>query len=383
LLLDKKSHCWYIQTRPPTSKTFKIKHQKSAKVTAHSECEMEQMTIEQRKADHLFLNLEKEVQFRELTNGLERYRFEHQALPQIDQVGIDLGTTFLGKPLRYPFLISSMTGGTGEALRINLNLARAAQACGIGMGVGSQRAAIEDWSLAETFQVRPAAPDILLLANLGAVQLNYSYTVDHCRLAVEMIEADALILHLNPLQEALQPEGDENFDGLLGKIEAVCKALEVPVVVKEIGNGLSGRAVRQLADAGVAAVDVAGAGGTSWSRVEMYRAHTERDRRVAAQFIDWGIPTAEAIQQARRAVPDLPLVASGGIYTGLEIAKAIALGADVAAMARPFLKAAVVSAETVQEATEELVQTLRIVMFCIGAPNLAALKNTPHLHKIQ
>ena len=341
------------------------------------------MTIEQRKAEHLRINLEEEVQFREVTTGLEQYRFQHQALPEIDPDAIDLSTTFLGKPLRYPFLISSVTGGFREAQRLNLNLARAAQACGIGMGVGSQRAAIDDWSLAETFQVRPVAPDTLLMANLGAVQLNYGYTVDHCRLAVEMLQADALILHLNPLQEALQPEGDRNFSGLLSKIEVVCRVLEVPVVVKEVGAGLSGKVVRQLANAGVAAVDVAGAGGTSWSRVEMYRARTGRDRRVAAQFVDWGIPTAEAIQQARRAAPDLPLVASGGIYTGLEAAKAIALGADVAAMARPFLKSAAISAEAVEEATGELAQTLRIAMFCIGAPDLTALKTTPHLHKIQ
>jgi isopentenyl-diphosphate delta-isomerase len=341
------------------------------------------MTTENRKADHLRLNLEEEVQFRETTTGLEQYRFLHQALPEIDLAAVDLSTTFLGKSLCYPFLISSMTGGTGEALRLNLNLARAAQACGIGMGLGSQRAAIEDWSLAETFQVRPAAPDVLLLANLGAVQLNYGYAIEHCRLAVEMLQADALILHLNPLQEALQPEGDGNFGGLLSKIEAICKTLQVPVVVKEIGAGLSGRIVRQLVDVGVAAIDVAGAGGTSWSRVEMYRARTERDRRVAARFVDWGIPTAEAIQQARRAAPTLPLIASGGIYTGLEAAKAIALGADVTAMARPFLKAADISTEAVEEVIEELAQTLRVAMFCVGAPDLAALKNTPYLYKIR
>jgi isopentenyl-diphosphate delta-isomerase len=344
---------------------------------------MQNMTMQERKADHLRLNLEEEVQFRRVTTGLERYRFEHQALPEIDLAAINLSTTFLGKHLRYPFLISSMTGGTGEALHINLNLARAAQACGIAMGIGSQRAAIEDGSMAETFQVRPAAPDILLLANLGAVQLNYGYTTEHCRQAVEMIQADALILHLNPLQEALQPEGEGRFGNLLNKIEAVCQTLEVPVVVKEVGAGLSGRVVRQLADVGVAAVDVAGAGGTSWSRVEMHRARTERDRRVAAQFVDWGLPTAEAIQQARRAAPDLPIIASGGIYTGLEVAKAIALGADVAAMARPFLKAAAISTEATEEVTEELAQTLRVAMLCIGAPNLAALKNSPFLTRIQ
>jgi isopentenyl-diphosphate delta-isomerase len=344
---------------------------------------MQNMTMHERKADHLRLNLEEEVQFRRVTTGLERYRFEHQALPEIDLAAINLSTAFLGKHLRYPFLISSMTGGTGEALHINLNLARAAQTCGIAMGIGSQRTAIEDASMAETFQVRPVAPDILLLANLGAVQLNYGYTIEHCRRAVEMIQADALILHLNPLQEALQPEGEGRFGDLLNQIAVVCQTLEVPVVVKEVGAGLSGRVVRQLADAGVAAVDVAGAGGTSWSRVEMHRARTERARRVAAQFVDWGIPTAEAIQQARRAAPDLPIIASGGIYTGLEVAKAIALGADVTAMARPFLKAAAISTEATEEVTEELAQTLRVAMLCIGAPNLAALKNSPFLTRIQ
>jgi isopentenyl-diphosphate delta-isomerase len=341
------------------------------------------MTIEQRKADHIRLNLEGEVQFRRVTTGLEGYRFQHQALPEIDLASIELGTGFLGKPLRFPFLISSMTGGTDEARRINLNLARAAQACGLGMGVGSQRAAIEDGELAESFRVRHVAPDILLMANLGAVQLNYGYTVDHCRRAVDMIQADALILHLNPLQEALQPEGDGDFANLLSKIEAVCRGMDVPVLVKEIGAGLSARVVHRLKSAGVAAVDVAGAGGTSWSRVEMHRARTDRARRVAAQFIDWGIPTAEAIRQARRAAPDLPLIASGGIYSGMDAAKAIGLGADLTAMARPFLKAAAVSTEAVLEATEELAQTLRVAMFCIGARNLAALKNTPYLQKIQ
>lgn len=340
------------------------------------------MIIEQRKADHIRLNLKEDVRFREVTTGLENYRFQHQALPEIDLASIALNTRFLGKPLRLPFLISSMTGGTDKARHLNLNLARAAQACGIGMGVGSQRAAIEDHQLAESFRVRHVAPDILLLANLGAVQLNYGYMVDDCRRAVDMIQADALILHLNPLQEALQPEGDGDFSSLLSKIEAVCQGLDVPVVVKEIGAGLSARVVRRLKNAGVAAVDVAGAGGTSWSRVEMHRARTERARRVAAQFIDWGIPTAEAIRQARRAAPDLPLIASGGIYTGIDAAKAIGLGANVTAMARPFLKAAAVSAEAVQETTEELAQTLRVAMFCIGASNLAALKNTPHLQKI-
>jgi len=197
-----------------------------------------------------------------------------------------------------------MTGGTSEAARINRNLALAAQAHGVALGVGSQRAALEHPELAFTFQVRREAPDIMLFANLGAVQLNYGYTTDDCRRAVEMIEADALILHLNPLQEALQPEGNTRFAGLAAKIEEVCRALEVPVVVKEVGWGISEQAARMLAEAGVAAIDVAGAGGTSWSQVEMHRAPTAFQRQLAAAFVAWGIPTAESILAVRRAAPD-------------------------------------------------------------------------------
>ncbi|MFN3929561.1 MAG: type 2 isopentenyl-diphosphate Delta-isomerase, partial [Thermoflexus sp.] len=225
--------------------------------------------ISQRKADHIRINLEEDVSFGQLTTGFERLRFVHRALPELDLQEVDLSTTFFGKTLKAPLLISSMTGGTEEAGRINRNLAEAAQARGIAMGLGSMRAALERPELLPTFQVRRYAPDILLFANLGAVQLNYGYTVDHCRRAVELVKADALILHLNPLQEALQPEGDTNFAGLLRKIEAVCKALPVPVVVKEVGWGISEEVARLLADAGVAAIDVAGAGGTSWSQVEM------------------------------------------------------------------------------------------------------------------
>ncbi|HEY74714.1 MAG TPA: type 2 isopentenyl-diphosphate Delta-isomerase [Thermoflexia bacterium] len=332
---------------------------------------------EERKSEHLRISLEEDVSFHTLTAGFERYRFEHCALPELDLAAVDLSTSLLGKRLNAPLLISSMTGGTAEARDLNQRLAQAAQQAGVGMGLGSLRAALEDPSLLPTYQVRDVAPDILLLSNLGAVQLNYGYTVDHCRRAVEMVEADGLILHLNPLQEALQPEGQTDFSDLLRKIEAVCRALEVPVVVKEVGWGLSADVARRLADAGVAALDVAGAGGTSWSQVEMYRSHSDTEREVAAAFRDWGIPTAEALRQVRRAVPHLPVIASGGIRDGIQMAKAIALGAAACGIAHPFLLAAARSVEAVAEAINVVVTQLRVAMFAVGAQNLAALARVP------
>lgn len=329
-----------------------------------------------RKADHIRINLEEDVRSG-LTTGLERYRFVHQAVPELDLAAVDTAVTLFGKPLTAPLLISSMTGGTDEARRINHTLAEAAQAAGIAMGLGSQRAAVENPALAATFQVRHVAPDILLFANLGAVQLNYGYGLDHCRRAVDMIQADALILHFNALQEAVQPEGDGNFAGLLGRIEAVCRALPVPVIAKEVGWGFSEQAARRLAEAGVAAIDVAGAGGTSWSQVEMHRAQTATQRRIAAAFIDWGIPTAEAIQNVRRAAPALPVIASGGLRDGIDVAKCLALGASLGGLAGPFLKAAAVSVAAVTEAIGELSRELRIAMFAAGAGNIAALQATP------
>jgi len=243
--------------------------------------------------------------------------------------------------------------------------------------VSAQRAAIENPSLAPTFQLRDAAPDILLFANLGAVQLNYGYTADHCRRAVEMIQADALVLHLNAVQEAVQPEGDGNFAGLVRKIEAVCRSLPVPVIGKEVGWGMSEQAARQLASAGVAAIDVAGAGGTSWSQVEMHRAKTDSQKRVAAAFMDWGIPTADAIQNVRRAAPRLPVIASGGLRDGVEMAKCLALGAGLCGMAGPFLKAAAVSTEAVTEAIAEVAREIRIAMFAAGAGRIEQLQKTP------
>ncbi len=331
----------------------------------------------QRKADHIRINLEQDVRFPRLTTGLERYRFIHQALPELDLDRIDMTSTLFGKKLAVPLLISSMTGGTQQAGRLNRILATAAQAHGMAMGLGSQRVVIENPEVIDTFQVRSVAPDILLFANLGAIQLNYGYGVEHCQRAVDMVEADALILHLNVLQEAVQAEGDTRWAGLLDKIEQVCARLSVPVIGKEVGWGLSEQAARQLADAGVAALDVAGAGGTSWSEVEYHRSPTTFHAQVASSFDDWGIPTAESIEMAGRAAPDLPLFASGGLRSGIDVAKCIALGASLCGMAGPFLRAAATSDEALDEVIRITVAQLRIAMLCVGAPTFEALRQTP------
>ena len=326
-----------------------------------------------RKADHIRINLEEEVSSK-LSNGLERYFFIHEALPEINLSDITISQELFNKTLESPLIISSMTGGTEEAQKINLNLAQAAEKTGIAMGVGSQRAAIENPSLAPSFQIRSVAPTTILFANLGAIQLNYGYTIDECRQAVDMIEADALILHFNSIQEAVQPEGDTNFKGLLSKIEEVCSKISVPVIAKEVGWGFSGKTARALGNAGVTAIDVAGAGGTSWSQVEMYRAQNLAQRRLAEGFIDWGIPTAESIIQVKEAAPDLVIFASGGLRSGIEIAKSIALGALAGGMASPFLKAAVESPEHVIDLINEIAHQIKVCMFGAGLETLEALK---------
>jgi len=325
-----------------------------------------------RKSDHIRINLEKDVRST-LTTGLEKVLFIHRALPELNLSEVDTSLKLFGKSLRSPILISSMTGGTTEASRINQTLAEAAEKCGLAMGVGSQRAAIEDQRLAYTFQIRKYAPNALIFANLGAIQLNYGYSIEHCLKAVDMIEADALILHLNALQEALQPEGDTNFAGLLPRIAIICRQMPVPVIVKEVGWGISEEDARLLASVGVAAIDVAGAGGTSWSQVEMYRMEDVSLARIASAFRNWGIPTADSIGMARHSAPGLPIFASGGISDGIEVAKCIALGATLVGMAGRFLKAAAISLDETLTTIREIQRELQVCMFAAGAANLELL----------
>jgi isopentenyl-diphosphate delta-isomerase len=329
-----------------------------------------------RKDDHLRICLQEDVQFQQVTNGLERYQFTHCCLPEINLEDVDISTNFLGKSLAAPLLISSMTGGTERGKIINLRLAELAQTYKLAMGVGSQRVALEKPEVADTFNVRYLAPDILLFANLGAIQLNYTYGLEQCLKVVDVLEADALILHLNPLQECIQPQGDTNFKELLDKIEKLCQKLPVPVIAKEVGNGISAKMASKLIDAGVAAIDVAGAGGTSWAKVESERAENHLQRQLGQTFSDWGIPTAECIIQIRQLYPYIPLIASGGLRNGLEVAKAIALGADLAGLAFPFLQAASESSENLVELVNCLIAEITTVLFCTGSANISQLKQT-------
>ncbi|MHB9034950.1 MAG: type 2 isopentenyl-diphosphate Delta-isomerase [Anaerolineae bacterium] len=328
---------------------------------------------EQRKREHLEICLTQDVSSA-IPTGLERFRLQHQALPELNLDQVSLSTEFLGHTLRAPLLISAMTGGTAAAAELNLRFAQAAQHFGLAMGVGSQRAAIDQPALADTFRVRQYAPDIMLLANLGAVQLNNGFGVAQCKQAVESIGADALVLHLNPLQEALQNGGNTNFGGLCDKIQDICAALEVPVIIKEIGYGISVEAASRLLQAGAAALDIAGAGGTSWSEVERLRAAALLPERIAAGFRGWGLPTADALLALRRAFPSANLVASGGIRSGIDIAKALGLGANLVGIARPLLIAANHSLDELYETLQVYIEQLRISMFCTGSQSLADLR---------
>jgi isopentenyl-diphosphate Delta-isomerase len=363
-------------TEPPTSPTANLPS------ASQSETAEQAAVTQSRKADHLRVCLEEDVQSHQITSGLDRYRFTHCCLPELDYSDIDLTTSFLGKSLNAPLLISSMTGGTELAHLINSRLAAVAQHYRLAMGVGSQRVAIENPQVASTFAVRSIAPDILLFANLGAVQLNYHYGLEECQRAVDWLEADALILHLNPLQECVQTKGDTNFRGLLTKIATLCQQLPVPVIAKEVGNGISPTMAQRLIEAGVSAIDVAGAGGTSWAKVESERAQDVLQRRLGATFANWGLPTAECITGIRAIAPDLPLIASGGLRDGLEVAKAIALGADLAGLALPFLQAASDSEAALHELVEALQAELATVLFCTGNANLAGLRQPDILQQV-
>lgn len=336
-----------------------------------------------RKADHIRICLEEDVQCQQVTNGLESYRFTHCCLPECDRNDIDISSNFFGRNLGAPLLISSMTGGTEQAGIINQRLAAVAQHYKLAMGVGSQRVAVEKPQVADTFAIRRYAPDVLLFANLGAVQLNYQYGVDECLRIIDILEADALILHLNPLQECIQTKGDTNFRGLLDKISKLCNQLPVPVIAKEVGNGISATMAEKLIAVGVAAIDVAGAGGTSWAKVESERAENALQYRLGRTFADWGLPTAECITGIRAIAPKIPLIASGGLRHGLDAAKAIALGADLAGLAMPFLQAAADSEAAVYELAEVLIAEITTVLFCTGNANLYQLKHTGSLQRLQ
>ncbi|MFZ2455506.1 MAG: type 2 isopentenyl-diphosphate Delta-isomerase [Candidatus Altiarchaeia archaeon] len=325
------------------------------------------MKIKDRKLDHLRICIEENVESGK--TGLDDISLIHKALPEIDFNVIDTSVKFLGKTLKYPIIFEAMTGGVDEASRINKDVASVAQEYGLGFGVGSQRAGIEDSALEETFRVRDVAPDVLLIANIGAVQLNYGYGVKECEKAVRMIGADALALHLNPLQEAVQPEGNRDFSGLTKKINDVSKKLSCPVIAKETGCGISGDTARAL---NVSAFDVAGFGGTSWSLVESHRS-AGVEKEIGKTFSSWGIPTAQSIMEV---VPTgKPVIASGGIRTGIDAAKSLALGAQCVGMAQPILTAwSVDGKKGVRDFLDVFIYELKICMFLTGSRNAKELR---------
>lgn len=313
-------------------------------------------------------------------SGFDDIRFEHCALPELDLASVDLGCRLFGKRLAAPILISSMTGGPERAVTLNRHIAEACASLGLAFGVGSQRIALEGQRGGGLGpELRRLAPHAPILANFGAAQLREWDGATMARRAVDMIEADALIIHLNPLQEAVQAGGDTNWSGLLQKIEDVCAACDFPVVCKEVGAGLSGLVARQLVEAGVAAVDVAGLGGTSWVAVEAERSEDAAQRAIAEPFRDWGIPTARAVADVRRSCPDTLLIASGGIRNGLECAKSMRLGADMVGIAAGILQSAVADAEALVHQLEIIIQQLRIACFCTGSVDLAQLRRAPLL----
>ncbi|MGN7359242.1 type 2 isopentenyl-diphosphate Delta-isomerase [Paenibacillus sp. SAF-054] len=348
----------------------------------HTDSLLPEVPTGERKIEHVRLCLNEEVGSVGVTSGLENYRFRHNALPETDFNEISLETSFVGMALRTPLLISSMTGGSRATGAINERLAAAAEDRGWALGVGSVRAALEKEELASTFHVRRHAPSIPVIANLGAVQLNYGFGAEECRRAVDIAGADMLVLHLNGLQEVFQPEGNTNFSGLLLRIEQVCRQLHVPVGVKEVGWGIDGETASQLLNAGVEFVDVAGAGGTSWSQVEKFRNKDAVRRAAAEAFAGWGTPTAECITEIRKVSQEAGLIGSGGLRSGVDAAKALALGANLAGYGRSLLGAAVESEDSLHAALEQVEFELRTAMFGIGAADVAALRATKRLVRI-
>lgn len=329
--------------------------------------------IEQRKKDHIDIILSGRATHKG-GNGFDAFEFEHCALPDLNLADIDLSTEFLGKRLALPYLASSMTGGPAQGGQINRNIAEAAQALGFAMGVGSQRIALGGGSgHGLDLSVRRIAPDIALYANLGAVQFVNGMSVDDARRAVESIEANALILHFNPLQEALQPGGDVNWKGVPQAVEQVCRQLSVPVIAKEVGAGISSHTARQLQSLGIAAIDVAGAGGSSWAAVEGLRHEEPQGQTLGETFRNWGMSTAQCLADIHAALPNMPLIASGGIRQGQDGAKAIRLGATLVGQAGPLLRAATLGPEKVVEHVTTWAKALLICCFCTQSKDLQTL----------
>ena len=327
-----------------------------------------------RKMEHITI-INNDAQVDRSRNYFDRIHLKHRALPELNLRQIDPSIEFMGKRLSFPLLISSMTGGSQEVVRtINRNLALAAEAAGVAMGVGSQRVMFTHTEARASFELRQFAPNALLFANLGAVQLNYGFDETQCRTAIDVLEADALYFHLNPLQEAVQQEGDVDFSNLAAKIGAVAEKLERPVIVKEVGAGVSLLDAQLLAEQGIRYIDVAGSGGTSWSRIEHFRRHEAQPDNLGLLFQDWGNPTPLALRELRPLADRITLVASGGVRSGIDMVKAVILGASMCGLAKPFLKPAMESAEAVIQVIERLKREFTVAMFLLGAASIGSLQ---------
>jgi isopentenyl-diphosphate Delta-isomerase len=336
--------------------------------------------IEKRKASHIEICARRNVQARSVKTHFDEIHLIHNALPEINLQDVQLGTRLLQYDLRAPVIIEAMSGGTPESVKLNSVIAEAAESLGIGMGVGSQRAAIEDPSLEYTYQIaREKAPTSFLIANLGAPQLARGYGVEEAEKTLKMISANALAIHLNPLQEVIQIEGEPEFRNCLSAIHELTSYLKVPIIVKETGAGISKEVSKAIEKAGVKCVDMGGAGGTSWAAVEYYRAdkmYHASQKRLGLSFWDWGIPTALSLIEVKSST-GLSTIASGGVRNGLEIAKALALGADAVGIALPFLKYSLIGRDKLMKEIDFMLQELKTTMFLVGARTIDDLKKVP------
>jgi isopentenyl-diphosphate Delta-isomerase len=338
--------------------------------------------IKKRKKEGIEIPLQKNVQSKTTSTYLEYVRLIHNALPELDYDEIDISTTFLKQSFSAPIIIDSMTGGAPEAAKINGRLGELAEKYGFAMGLGSQRAGLESMDLAETYSIaRKNAPSAFLIANIGGAQLAKGLTIENIKEIINMIQADALVIHLNPLQELIQPEGEPKYKGVFSKISEISRGVDVPVIVKEVGAGISKEVAVKLEMAGVSAINVAGVGGTSWAGVEKLRAEASNNDlkiHLGELFWDWGIPTAASLIEVKKTV-ELPIIASGGLRNGLEIAKCIALGANMCAMAYPFLLRAAESREQLFNFADTVIAELKSTMFLVGAMNLSMLKSSRYI----
>ena len=335
---------------------------------------------QKRKADHIRICLDDNAQAKEVTTGFEDINLIHKALPEIDKKEISLSTSVFGHKFSAPIMVGALTGGTRQAEKINATIAEAVEELQLGMGLGSQRAAIEDKKLAKTFSIaRKKAPTAFLIANLGAVQLTHGYGLNEIKKAIEMIEADAIAIHLNILQEAIQPEGQTNFKNILLKIKEITDKIDKPVIIKETGSGFAAEEAKNLESAGVQGIDIGGVGGTSFAAVEYHRTHQEENivqRRLGETFWDWGIPTAISLAEVTTSVK-IPVIASGGIRNGMEATKALALGAKLTSIAQPALKTSLKGAKETKNLLTLFAEEIRNAMFLVGAKKPEDLSQIP------